>query len=138
MCAPQLARQTEEEIEKALPAINDDVEDNGPNEIPDINDPMAHSDCSFGCKNKNKISNKKSVSVKFKDIIRASNQLSRKSRKLKKPQDCNFDEVSSSKASLSSATGLGSSSEEIAKTIDVGRMLGYKLQGAERCGSKNY
>ncbi|KAI3768843.1 hypothetical protein L2E82_19679 [Cichorium intybus] len=78
-----------------------------------------------------KLHNRKSLSVKLKDIIRASGQRRRKVKNSHIGCTSSCDDSLTSGFSKSSAQTVSSSFDEIQKIIQLGCAIGYQIQGEE-------
>ncbi|KAI3791071.1 hypothetical protein L2E82_04650 [Cichorium intybus] len=101
-----------------------------PSRLPDLNNPLPSSKPTVKHSISAKPHSRRSMSVKFKDIIRASNHGKKKSRKVNATQ---YDSTGSSSSDdiNHSLQPSSSSSDEIGKTIQIGSALGYQVQGAD-------
>ncbi|KAI3722634.1 hypothetical protein L2E82_33676 [Cichorium intybus] len=104
----------------------------GPFSLPDLNNPIEASESIKRNTAFNKSKGQKAMSVKFKDIIRASNRGKKKGKKSNR--ECSSDAVDgsfTSENSIHSTQFSSSSTNEIQKTIQVGCEIGYQVQDTE-------
>ncbi|KAI3764376.1 hypothetical protein L2E82_14383 [Cichorium intybus] len=118
-----------ENYDTHMSPINSPVQEEnvcGPHNLPDLNNPISDSNAS---KAHQEISrsrfHKKRMSIKFKDIIRASGQFKKNPVYVRQTSGTSMN---SARDDLSTS----SSSVEIRKTLQIGEAIGYQLAGAEQ------
>ncbi|KAI3738862.1 hypothetical protein L2E82_29070 [Cichorium intybus] len=102
----------------------------GPIHLPDLNNPLPSSEPNRKILSHSKSQNRKAVSAKFKDIIRASKYSNRKSKNSCADRSSNNESLSSSNSNPPSKD-FSTSSDEIERTVQIGCAIGYQIQGAE-------